>query len=80
MQQLDRRYATRTNWPSSSRPRWSIVAGTAAGIAILAMVGLFSTAVTTQFGLFPTLFLGTVAAGCVAMQIAELTTPRHPQP
>lgn len=62
-----------------SCPRWNLMACVVAGVALLASGGVFSSSVTAQLGLFPTLFLGSVITGCVAMQLAELSRAAHPQ-
>lgn len=53
-------------------------AGAAIGLVTLAGGGLYSSTITAQLGLFPTLFMATVVAVCVAMQLAELTAPHQP--
>ena len=57
--------------------RWSAAAWAVAGIAVLAAGGLFLPSVVQQFGMFPTLFLGSVIASCVCMQVGEFTYAEH---
>lgn len=54
--------------------RWNTAMWVAAGSLVLAAGCAYLSAVTTYLGLFPTMFLGTVIAACVAMHLAELAT------
>jgi hypothetical protein len=79
MEQIDSRFSQGSKWQTGSPKRWVVGAIAASGLALLASGGMYSASLTQQFGLFPTLFLGTVISGCVAMQLAELSEAHQPR-
>ncbi|MCO6045085.1 hypothetical protein NG895_14335 [Aeoliella sp. ICT_H6.2] len=60
-------------------PAWDKFVPIATSVLMLSLICLFLTSLMAQLGPFPTVFLTTVAAVTVVMQLGELTTPRRPQ-
>lgn len=65
--------------PSSTWVAWDKVFTVALGVMLLATGTLFMPHVTTQFGVFATLFLAVVVVGSVVMHVRDRTAPPAPR-